>query len=497
MLFRPDKKTMIIKLLRENVHYVLIYSLTCLMWITCLCSDGKLYSQSPSYSVKKVSFSSSIYDEFSPYVVEDELIYCSNRPTNSIRKIESDGGLLFNLFFVKNKGSRQWGKPKLFSKELTTQFNDGPATFNDEMTTIYFSRNLHVDGKLKDLNRENNKIGLFSAHYSNGSWIDIKAFPYNSVDYSLVSPSLSSDGTRIYFSSDMPGGYGGYDIYYCEMIDGKWHEPINLGIEVNTPFNETHPFISKSGKLFFASDSPNGFGGKDIFYTQQIFGDWQKPTHLGGEINTEADDFGLFTDNDMQTGYFSSNRKGTDDIFLFERNKMSFDNCIEQQENNYCFVFYDENAMLHDTISSIYEWDFGEGKKLLGERVTHCFPGSGKYSVILRVMNEHTGDTINNPSLYHVDLHEKQQPYINSNLEGFVGDTLYFDGLQTNLPNYTIKEYMWNFGKDFDKSGVTVSHRFMQAGEYTIKLGVVGETDSVGTISKSCVYKKILITDKK
>jgi len=487
---------MIVKLFKKSIYSILNYLLTCLLWIACMCSDGMLYSQRSIYSVKNTSVSSSIYDEFSPYLVEGKLIYCSNRPNSSMRKFEKDGGLLFNLFFVENKTNGRWGKPKLLSKELTTQFNDGPATFNDEMSLIFYSRNLYVDGKLKDLNRGNNKIGLFSARYSNGNWIDIKSFPYNSADYSLISPSLSSDGTRIYFSSDMAGGYGGYDIYYCEMINGEWHEPINMGSVVNTSFDETHPFISNSEKLFFASEGHEGLGGKDLFYTQQVLGEWQKPMHLGDIINTEADDFGFFTDDDMQTGYFSSNRNGTDDIFGFERNKVNFDSCVEQQENNYCFVFYDENVLRNDSVSSIYEWDFGENKKLLGERVTHCFPGTGEYSVVLRVMNEHTGDTINNPSSYYVDLREKEQAYINSSFKGFVGDTLSFDALQTNLPDYNVKEYLWNFGKEFDRSGLSVSHQFMQAGEYIVKLGLIGETDSTGTISKSCVYKKILIIDK-
>ena len=98
--------------------------------------------------------------------------------------------------------------------------------------------------------------------------------------------------------------------------------------------------------------------------------------------------------------------------------------------------------------------------------------------------------------IYYVDLREKEQAYINSSFKGFVGDTLSFDALQTNLPDYNVKEYLWNFGKEFDRSGLSVSHQFMQAGEYIVKLGLIGETDSTGTISKSCVYKKILIIDK-
>lgn len=488
---------MILKTFNNNTLRFSKSFFTWLLWMACMWSSSLLYSQSSTFSVQKASFSSSIYDEFSPYLVGDKLIYCSNRPTGSMVKFENDGSLLFNLFVVENNSRGRWGSPKLLSKELTTQFNDGPATFNEDMTLIFFSRNLYVEGKRKDLNTENNKIGLFSAHYSNGSWIDLKPFPFNSVDYSIVSPSLSPDGKRLYFSSDMPGGYGGYDIYYSEIKNGVWQKPVNLGNMVNTSFDETYPFISNSGKLFFASEGHDGLGGKDIFYTQQVFEEWQEPVHLGDHINTSADDFGFFTDDDMQTGYFSSSRNKTDDIFWFERSKVTFENCVEQQENNYCFVFYDENASINDSVTSIYEWDFGDDEKLVGESITRCFPGPGSYSVVLRVMNEHTGDTINKPTSYDIELQEKEQPYINSTLEGFVGETLWFDALQNNLPNYTIKEYLWNFGKDFDQSGVYVSHKFMKAGEYIIKLGLVLESDSIQEVSKSCVYKKILIFDNK
>ncbi len=486
---------MIVKLLiifmRSDLKHVFIS----LCWIASFCPSGYVYAQAPRYDVHKTSFSSSVYDEFSPYFIDGKLVYCSNRPINSMRKYENEGGFLFNMFFVDSKRNGRWNAPQLFAKELITHFNDGPATFNSDMTTIFFSRNIYVQGKRKDINSADNKIGLFSANYSNGNWINITPFPHNNEEYSLVSPSLSADGGKIFFSSDMPQGHGGYDIYYCEMIDGKWSEPINMGTTVNTSLDETYPFISNSGKLFFASEGHAGFGGKDIFYTQQINGKWQLPEHLDSSINSPADDFGFITNDNMQSGYFSSNRKRTDDIFRFERNKVTFDPCLEQQENNYCFVFYDENISIKDTISSssVYEWQFGDDEKILGKKVKYCFPGPGKYSVVLRVMNEQTGDTINIPSSYEVELHELEQAYINFEQNAFVGDTIFFDGLKTNLPNFEIKEYLWDFGNGFDRSGASISHQFMKAGEYIVKLGLVGETNSSGEMQKTCVFRKILI----
>src|SRR5690554_4065607 len=100
-----------------------------LIWMAMIFASTMLLAQSPMYSVKTTSFSSSIYDEFSPHFVDGKLIYCSNLPTGSMRQFENDDGFIFNLFFAEKKNDGKWARPKLLAKELTTQLNDGPATF--------------------------------------------------------------------------------------------------------------------------------------------------------------------------------------------------------------------------------------------------------------------------------------------------------------------------------------------------------------------------------
>ncbi len=100
----------------------------------------------------------------------------------------------------------------------------------------------------------------------------LQPFDFTNTEFNYSTPSLSPDETRLYFSSDKPGGYGGMDLYFCEKKDGKWKEPVNLGPLINTAHSESFPFASRDGKLFFSSDGHPGFGGKDIFYTQQIAG---------------------------------------------------------------------------------------------------------------------------------------------------------------------------------------------------------------------------------
>ncbi len=455
-----------------------------------------MWCQEASFTVKRANFSSNAYDEFSPFYYDGGIVFCSNRPVSAMVEVVQDDKNMFNLYYSKNKKQDKWSIGKIFSEELLTRFNDGPVNFSNDGKTIYFSRNNVVEGKRKQVNTANNKIGIFTAGISDGKWVNIAPFKYNSSEYSLISPSVSKDGKTLYFSSDMPGGEGGFDIYCSQWINGEWQQPVNLGNVINTASDETHPFVGKSDKVFFASDGHKGLGGKDIFYSQKITGAWMQPVHLSAEINSEADDFGFFTSDDFQTGYFSSNRKRTDDIYWFQRNTVNFSNCREQEENSFCFLFYDENVEVNDSILSVYEWDFGEGKKKIGKQVEYCFPGPGKYSVVLRVLDHLTGDTINLPKPYDFELEEIRQPYINSNDVGFAGDTICFDALLTNLPDMQIKEYLWDFGDGFVKSGVMANQIFHEKGEYLVKLGLLGQTDSIGRTPKVCVYKTISINKK-
>ena len=339
-----------------------------------------MYAQSQRFIVKPAPFSSRIYDEFSPVFYKGGIVFCSNQSDNSLVSYKDEQNRLFKIFFVTKKGSTGWNHPKILAKEITTAFNDGPATFNENGNIMYYSRNNSIENSLRNISDTSNKLGIYSAELIDGIWTNIKPFTYNNPLYSFCTPALTPDGERIYFSSDMPGGSGGMDLYYCDRRNNDWDQPVNLGPVINTPKNESFPFACKYGKLFFASDGHKGFGGKDLFYTQEINGEWIVPVHLDSAINSTADDFGLVTDSTFENGYFSTNRRKTDDIFSFSSAPIEFTNCDSIKENNYCFTFYDEKQRLIDTIPVTYKWDFGDGIIRIGKEVKHCFPGPGKYS---------------------------------------------------------------------------------------------------------------------
>lgn len=234
-------------------------------------------------------------------------------------------------------------------------------------------------------------------------------------------------------------------------------------------------------------------GGKDIYLSVSSDGGWSAPIPLGKEINSPADDFGCVTKNNLQSGFFSSNRKGTDDIYDFSRAETLFESCTEQEQNKYCFMFYDDNVAENDSVNPRYEWDFGNGNVLTGEKVKHCFPSPGKYSATLTIINQLTGDTINNPTPFNFELKNIEQVFIHHDTELMAGKTIRFDGLKTNLPGYTITDYVWDFGQGFTERGSSVERTFDKAGEYTVKLGLIGKYENSETTDKKCVFKKIII----
>lgn len=454
-----------------------------------------MFAQTKSYDVTLCSFSTLSNDEFSPAYYKNRLVFCSNLKNNSLITYKDEQKKLFNIFYVNKKGNSHWGVVGLLAKELTTNYNEGPASFTGTGDSIYYCRNTNVRQQLKDNSDADNKLGIFSAVFAHGEWTDIRPFPYNNPEYSLVTPAITADGKRLYFASDMPGGYGGSDLYYSDWKGNAWAKPVNMGPDINSDKNESYPFVSKSGKLFFASDGLTGFGGKDLFFTQEIDGNWIHPIHLEADINSPADDFGLITDEDSGTGYFSSNRRKTDDIYSFKASMVQFPVCDTMVKNTYCFLFYDEFQVKKDTVPVTYEWDFGNGIKKYGPQVKYCFSGPGKYEVNLNLLDAIRRDSIHSRTSYNFELTDVDQVFINSPDAGIVNEAIPFDGLKTNLPGFRISDYVWNFSEGFLLRGPVAKKVFNKKGEYIVQLGLLGDKDSIGNFKKLCSLKKINIYD--
>lgn len=205
-----------------------------------------------------------------------------------------------------------------FSKALNTKYHEGPLVFFKGEDSVIFTRNNYYRGKYKTDDEGVNKLKLFTAKQAGETWA-VKGFPYNSDSYSVGHPALSPDNKILFFASDMPGGKGGTDIWYCNWSPNGWSKPQNLA-EVNTEGQEMFPFIDEQGNLYLASDGWGGLGGLDVFYAKNSQQGFETPRNVGYPINSSKDDFGLIVKDDGRTGYFSSGRNWNetlDDIYYF------------------------------------------------------------------------------------------------------------------------------------------------------------------------------------
>jgi len=474
------------------MNFKLPLSLTFLIIVSVSLTD----TNAQSYAVEKENFNSDRYNDYSPVHYRDGMVFCSNRKHDILVVYASPDNLQSSsMWFVPLTDSAAGENAEIFSEELLTSFHDGPATFNSDGTVIYYSRNIEVDSRLRDVFDQENQLGLFRAELTDGIWSNITPFEYNSTEYSLTTPALSFDESRIFFASDMPGGFGGADLYYCDWVDGQWQTPVNLGPNINSTGNESYPFESESGILYFSSDGWVGYGKKDIYYTSQIDGEWIIPINMDARINSKADDFGLITDKNGEEGYFSSSRKQSDDIYRFVTDIHSFYNCDTLQKNYYCFLFYDESFMDVDSLPLSYEWSFGDGTRISGIEAEHCFAGPGHYTVELNIIDNNTGNTFFTQSSYDIDITDAVQPFIISPDLGLMDQQIEFSGLNSNLPDMEITQYFWDFGDGTKIKRAEVGHTYERKGSYTVQLGVIGKKDSTGFMPKECVYKQIEILE--
>ena len=258
--------------------------------------------------------------EFSPAFYQNGIVYVtSRRKSGAIDK--NTGGTFFDLFYsdLDRKGFPM--KPQEFSVNMNSTMHEGPVTFNRKGDLVYFTRNNQENGVQKADSKGVTRLKIYEAHKGEFDWENIQELPFNNDEYSCMHPSLSPDGRRLYFSSDMPGGYGGFDLYFVEKRGESWAMPINMGPEINSPSNEVFPYVHESGVLFFSSNGHNSRGGLDIFMVNISTQNWGRVVNLGVPFSSPHDDLGFILDADGEFGYFTSNRSGgigQDDIYYFD-----------------------------------------------------------------------------------------------------------------------------------------------------------------------------------
>lgn len=285
------------------------------------CSNAKLWLDKPSrYIVNMARELNSRANDFSPVYVggrDNEVIFTSTRDIVTGKRKSSITGTRFaDLLTSKFEVQKQkWEKPRLLEENdlINTVNDEGVATLSETGDQMIFTRCRY--DKSKNVGAE-----LYIVSQSRGDWSEPTKIELVGDSLIAAQPSLSPDGKTLYFVSDRPGGFGGKDIWMATGEGGKFGEPQNLGKEINTPGDEMFPCVRSDNEIYFSSNYFPGIGGLDIFKAVKGENGKWAVENMKAPINSPGDDFGIcFAPGDLEKGMFSSNRKGarSDDLFTF------------------------------------------------------------------------------------------------------------------------------------------------------------------------------------
>ncbi len=251
-------------------------------------------------------------NEYGSGFFKDRFIIVSSKKIGSLggKKDPRTGQPHTQLYCAEIKENGDLDKLVMYSRILNTTQNEGTITFSPDEKTIYYTRNKFSKNGNYQLFKANDNKGY-------GQWINSEELPFSNENHSIENVFVANSGKELYFSSNMKGGFGGYDLYVVKIQnDGSYSNPINLGEKINTELDERYPFVDKNENyIYFSSNSYNSIGGLDIFRSEKSNDKYDNLVNLGPNINSELDDFAFFT-KDNKIGYYSSNKSkglgGTD-----------------------------------------------------------------------------------------------------------------------------------------------------------------------------------------
>lgn len=265
----------------------------------------------PSHCKLKNLESNSDAADFAPVVVGEELLLASTMGTDVQTKSgEPTQMVSLDLNNLRLENTQSPVLNGILQKEMEGL---GNISFGSNSREVAYSKSSSSDVKTV-LNASLNLAIYFADVDENNQWTNMREFEYNIQNYSSGFPNLNEH--VLYFASNRPGGFGGYDLYASYRAQGQWTAPVNLGAVINSPGNEISPFF-KNNTLYFSSDWHQGFGSLDVFKIELAGETWSNLENMGTCVNSSMDEYYFVTD-DKDNGYFTSNRfggKGGADVY--------------------------------------------------------------------------------------------------------------------------------------------------------------------------------------
>ena len=293
------------------------------------CELAKKWIQNPTaFKIDNFRKINGKQSDFAPSFADaknNSIIFTSGRIENKGKGNDGWTGEKFTDLYITYKDPKKltWTTPIALGDTINSPVNEGASFLNANGMMLYFTRCKIEKKKLCGCE-------VFTSHRDGSDWGETTVFPLGPDSLINAHPSISANELELYFVSNMPGGFGGKDIWMVkrDRKNKPWSKPINLGSEINTEYDEVFPYIRPDGVLYYASNKPSGMGGLDIYEVKKKDEtSWGIPENMKSPINSSYDDFALIWGKTLEKGnfdmgYFSSNRlglggRGSDDIYSF------------------------------------------------------------------------------------------------------------------------------------------------------------------------------------
>lgn len=341
-----------------------------------------------TYTISKPTFNTSEAD-YAAVVWRDKVVFSST----IIGKKDLFTGQAYSSLMVYDFSN---DKVIEFAPELFSKYNIGSTSFSADGDIMYFTTNsAKINKKLTA------SLMIMQSKSENEKWTEPVPFIHNKTEYNFAHPTVSPNGKLFVFSSDSYTTYG-MDLYFCSLEKSeKWSIPKRFKTNNNTTFNEVFPVFLNDSTITFSSDGHGGLGGLDLFSTTFTNGNWSDPIHLAQPFNSQGDDFSLFSQEHLQSGYLTSNRfepSGNEDIYYFEKkNKCTIVAGLYDFHDNKMItsLTYDvfENQKLKENLTNLKnDWVYHELKDGTKTEIRTTYLGKSFYGSAST--DECIGDTI-------------------------------------------------------------------------------------------------------